>query len=108
MKVMARLELGNVIAKRQLHYSHPDHTSRRVEVLLGSPVQSTRGGEWYCSWQIVGIGSEEVRAAYGVDAFQCLQLVMKMIGATLSALTDDGSRLSWKDNQFGDFGFPME
>ena len=107
MKIMDGLDLGTIIANRQLHYSHPDHTSRRVEVLLGSPVES-RGGEWYCAWKIVGIGKGEVRAAYGVDAFQCLQLAMKMIGATLFALSENGTRLSWNGDQFGVIGFPVE
>ena len=108
MKVMDRLQLGTVIAHRQLDYSHPDHTNRRVEVLLGAPLESATGSEWYCTWRIVGLGSEQVRATYGVDAFQCLQLAMMMIGATLSGLSDHGSRLSWKGSQFGDFGFPVE
>jgi hypothetical protein len=105
---MDRIDLGSIIAKRLLDYNDPDSGCRTVEVLLGSPVQSPGGGDWYCPWQIVGIGGEEVRAAYGIDAFQCLQLVMEMIGTTLYALTDDRKRLSWADGPSGDFGFPSE
>lgn len=65
---MDRLELGVVIAERHLEYNDPDSGMRSVQALLGSPVESVGGGEWYCPWQILGIGNEKVRAAYGVDA----------------------------------------
>ena len=43
--------------------------------------------KWYCPWQIVGLGAEQVRAAYGIDAFQSLQLAMQMIGAQMIGAT---------------------
>jgi hypothetical protein len=108
METMDRITLGQVIAKRELDYNDADHGARRIEVLLGLPVESPGGGEWYCPWQVLGIGNGQVRATYGVDAFQSLQLVMKMIGATLYARSDKGTRLSWMGNRQGDFGFPWE
>jgi hypothetical protein len=102
---MEPVDLGHVIAERQLQYDHPEHGPRIVRVLLGTPSESPGGVDWYCPWQVVGIGDEQVRAAYGIDAFQWLQLVMKTIGATLYAQTDQGSRLSWIDGSTG-FGFP--
>ena len=108
MEAMDRLDLGTVIAKRQLHYSDPEKGNRTVQVLLGAPNESAGGGEWYCPWQIMGIGGEKVRAAYGVDAFQCLQLVMVMIGATLYSLSENGKPLAWMENGSGDLGFPWE
>jgi hypothetical protein len=104
-----RLDLGAVIAERQLQYNDPEqHGTCAVQVLLGAPVESAGGGEWYCPYQIIGTGDEQVRAVYGIDAFQSLQLVMKIIGATLYALGENGKRLSWMDNPSGDFGFPWE
>ena len=102
---MSHLDLGAVIAKRDLRYSDPENGSRAVQVLLGTPQESLPGREWCCPWKIVGLGDEEVRAAYGVDAFQCLQLVMLMIGATLVARAEDETRLSF-DGEPGDVGFP--
>ena len=103
---MDRIDLGSVIAERQLLYSDPENGSRLVRVLLGAPRESPGGGEWYCPWQILGIGGEKVLAAYGIDAVQSLQLAMTMIGANLYAHADQGRRLSWGDRQPGDFGFP--
>jgi len=107
MEAVERRERGTGIAKQQLRYSDPDECSRCGEVRLGSPVESPGGGERYCSWQILVTGGEQVRAAYGIDAFQSLQLVMKMIGATLDALSKSGKRLSWIDSLSGDISaFP--
>lgn len=103
---MRHLDLGTVIAKRDLRYSDPeDKGSRTVQVLLGTPQESLPGREWCCPWKIVGLGDEKVRAAYGVDAFQCLQLVMLMIGSTLVGRAGDETRLSF-DGEPGDVGFP--
>jgi len=101
------LDLGTIIAKRDLRYSDPESGSRAVQVLLGTPQELSLGREWCCPWRIIGIGDEKVRAAYGVDAFQCLQLVMIMIGATLYARAGDETRLSWEGKP-GDVGFPQQ
>jgi hypothetical protein len=104
---MSHTDLGTVIAMRDLRYRDPENGSRAVQVLLGMPRESEPGREWCCPWQIIGIGDEKVRAAYGVDAFQCLQLVMIVIGATLYARAGDETRLSWEGQQ-GDVGFPKQ
>ena len=105
---MDRLTLGTVIANRELNYTDPVHGSRSLRVLLGAPVASPDGGEGYCPWQIAGIAGEPVRAAYGVDSFQCRQLVMRMIGANLKALSDGGGGISCAGSEPGDFGFPVD
>jgi hypothetical protein len=51
MDAMDRLELGVVIAERHLEYNDPDSGMRSVQALLGSPVESVGGGEWYCPWR---------------------------------------------------------
>ena len=104
---MSNFDFGTVIARRALRYDDPEEGIHRVQVLLGKPRESSPGGEWCCPWQIIGIGDENVRCAYGVDAFQCLQLVMTMIGATLYASAGNEMRLSWK-GQPGDVGFPKQ
>lgn len=104
---MEQLTLGTVIANRELLYSDREHGTQSVQVLLGAPVESPLGGEWYCPWRILGIGHEQVRAAYGVDSFQCLQLALKMIGASLHALAVGGAQIAWMCGEPGDFGFPV-
>jgi hypothetical protein len=63
--------------------------------------------EWYCPFQIIGIGTENVRAAYGIDAFQTLQLVMVIIGASLPAQNEQ-ARLWWLEESNVDSGFPVQ
>ena len=108
MNSMETPVLEPILAERSLEYHDPDRGCQRVRVLLGMPRECADEENWYCPFQIVGIGLEPVRAIYGIDAFQCLQLVMKVIGATLYSLSAQGSRLSWLDGPVGDFGFPWE
>ncbi len=106
---MMPTEIGSAIAERLLHCDDPDEGHRVIRVLLGAPQQSKEPpSDWYCPWQIVGLGDEKVRAAYGVDAIQALQLVMRMIGAKLHAQTAHGVRLWWLEESSSDLGFPCE
>jgi hypothetical protein len=104
---MASIELGSVIAERQLHYRDTDTGHRVIRILLGAPQQSVGSDDWYCPFQIVGVGSEKVRAVYGIDAFQALQLVMLIIGASLPARNEQ-VRLWWLEESEVDLGFPVQ
>ena len=105
---MRRLTLGTIIARRELRYDDADRGEHPVEVLIGLPFESVAGSEWSCPWQIVGLGNEEIRTGHGIDAFQALQIAMKMIGVNLYVRSDKGSRLRWLDSGPGDCGFPWE
>jgi hypothetical protein len=62
---------------------------------------------YYCPFQIVGLGSAQIRYAAGIDAIQALQLVMSMIGVTLRFLSEEvAGRLQWEAGDEGDLGFP--
>ena len=78
-----------------------------ITVKLGKPVEFPEGSGYYAPFQITGTGSEKIKYAGGVDAIQALQLAMKMIGATLSALRDQQDvELSWEAGDHDDLGFP--
>jgi hypothetical protein len=102
------VELGQVIAERTLTFTAPDIPARTVVVKLGAPQQGCdRPDDWFCPWQIVGVGSEKVMYAAGVDAFHVFQLVMGMIGVTLHCEAERaGLRMYWLDEADSDIGFP--
>ena len=97
--------VGTIIAIRKLTLSD----QRTVTVRVGKP-RRFRGGndDYYCPYQILGLGDEVVRYAGGVDPVQALQLALVAIGADLGALKEAKTgTLSWAAGSTkGDFGFP--
>jgi len=57
----------------------------RVKVSLGNPEPDPRSenDDWRCPYRISGLGTSRVRYAYGIDAFQSLQLALVGIRAHL-------------------------
>ncbi|MGH9777992.1 MAG: DUF6968 family protein [Candidatus Acidiferrales bacterium] len=102
-------DVGEVIATRKLYVYEAADRRREIVVKLGrpQPFPDDAYDNWYCPFQVVGIGSEQVRYAGGVDAFQALQLVMRGVGIYLSSLNEEqGGRLRWLDDEGTDLGFP--
>ena len=97
--------LGTVIATRELDLKDADG-DRPVIVRIGMPQPTDDEHDYYCPFEIDGLGDRTVRRAIGIDAVQALQLAIMMIGSILTASDEatDG-RLSWLNMQ-GDFGFP--
>lgn len=78
---MTLSELGDVIAERELEVGG----AGRAVVRIGRPTPDpTRGGDWRCPFQIIGLGDEAVHEAFGVDAVQALQLCLQMIDIHLA------------------------
>jgi uncharacterized protein DUF6968 len=101
------LAMTEIIATRELSIIRDDGTSQSVEIMLGKPSQFPDCADYYIPFRIIGIGSERVLYAAGVDGFQALQLVMIMIGATLAALSESlGGSLKWDGKEGGALGFP--
>jgi hypothetical protein len=87
---------------------------REVTVRVGAPITSQGGapaaGEnCYCLYQIVGIGDEKVRKAWGVDSFQAIHMALIRIGSDLYASNEArAGNLIWSaGNVPGDLGFPV-
>lgn len=99
-------DIGDVIAERELLLSKGGSGARTVIVKLGMPRQFPDGTGYYAPFQVTGVGSEKVRYAGGIDAIQAIQLAMKMVGAYVSALTNEGGDLRWEGGDNGDLGFP--
>jgi len=102
--------LGEVMATRRLQVS--GEPEREVLVKLGRPQPSRDApdsGEYFCPFQITGAGDERVRYAAGVDAFQAIELTLRLIGAELHRLNGQvEGRLRWECDESGNLGFPPD
>jgi hypothetical protein len=109
--MMSLSDVGEVISDRQLFLLGEDPPVTQVRVLLGKPrpVPEEIGGDYYCPIQVVGIGDQKVQSAFGVDAFQSLELAIQMIGYELHLKLNKkyGGKLRWTDEKGVDFGFPL-
>ncbi|HEV8456272.1 MAG TPA: hypothetical protein VGQ69_12890 [Gemmatimonadales bacterium] len=92
-----------VIARRELAALSRDGERRSVEVRLGKPVPSGRqGGEWACPMQIVGLGPERIKEAFGVDSVQAIQLALRLATIDLHSLASSNAvRLEWLGGEIG-------
>ena len=95
-------DVGTVIGTRQLSLS----AGKEVTVLLGKPEKFPDSEDWYCPYQIVGLGNGRVRYAAGIDTVQALGLALKMIGADLDTSKEaQAKELTWQGGD--DLGFPV-
>lgn len=97
-------DVGMQIATRVL-----DVGGKRVTVVIGKPEKFPDAEDYYCPYQIVGLGNERVRYAGGVDAVQAMLLALKMIGTDLCTSPEaQAKQLTWQGGQSpGDLGFPV-
>lgn len=92
------MALGKVIAVRRFESTTEPRAT--ITVQIGAPRKTRGQDDFFCPYRTNGLGDDKVRAAYGVDAVQALQLVMRAIGATLARRPD----LRWFEGE--DLGFP--
>jgi hypothetical protein len=90
-----------LIAQRELAASSEDQVIK-VFVRIAKPLEMP-AGEWACPYQIVGLGDEVIRAIYGIDGVQALQLTMIFVAAELERLSK-GLKLTFLGET--DLGFP--
>lgn len=95
-------DIGLPIAQRELELEGGE----KVIVVIGKPERLLGEDDFYCPYQITGLGDAKVRYASGVDAVQALWLVLQMIGSDLytSSEARDG-KLTWNDERV--LGFPV-
>ena len=97
--------IGTVIAFRELSLRGVN----AVTVKIGKPEKFPDGDDYYCPYQIEGIGDGRVRYAGGVDAVQALELTLNRVGAELHASSEAKSgTLNWVGGKnSNDLGFPL-
>lgn len=101
---MKLTDVGVQIATRVL-----DLGGRQITVVIGKPEKFPDAEDFYCPYQIVGLGSGRVRYAGGIDAVQAMQLALKMVGADLyTSPESQAKQLTWQGGESsGDLGFPV-
>jgi len=99
-------DIREIIATRNFHFLDERKDKRTVSVFIGKPEQSPDSNQYCCSFQIIGIGSQETQLAQGQDSIQALQLAMNLIAANINDLNDElGGRLEWNGDATGNLGF---
>jgi hypothetical protein len=96
--------IEEVIATRSILVKDKE---KKITIIIGKPKQFPDTPDYYCPYQILGIGDEKIRYAAGIDAVQAIQLAMVMIGSDLYTLKEATTgQLRWKGDEKGDLGFP--
>ena len=99
--------VGEIIATRRLYFLDEGNLKRTVSVFLGMPQQSSDSSGYHCTFQVIGIGSQQTRLARGVDSIQALQSALILIAASLNHLNNEiGGKLAWEGGRKGELGFP--
>ncbi len=99
--------IGELIATRTLMLLQDGGSSLEVLVLLGKPQQLPDHSDYYCPYQIKGVGSEKVRYVCGVDPFQALLLALSSIGVELEVFNKElGGKLRWECGEKKGVGIP--
>src|SRR5437773_7356642 len=73
--------IGEIIASRKLQLLDENDTKRIVSVFVGKPQQAPNSHEYYCPFQVIGVGSQNTQAAQGQDSIQALQAALILIAA---------------------------
>ncbi len=80
---------------------------RDVLVLVGKPQNFPDSPDYYCPFQIIGVGDQSVSYTGGVDSIQAIQMALREVGAQLLALNKaNGGKLRWEAGGEGDLGLP--
>jgi hypothetical protein len=98
--------IGEVIAERVLKRSVEGGKQQDVVVRLGKPRAFDDGTGWFSPFEIIGIGDGKVRWIAGVDAFQSLQLVLRMIPVSLRYKSREAGAELFFEEPGDDLGFP--
>lgn len=95
-----RVELGEIIAQRELNYSTISG-EQTLTVKIGKPRPDlNQGGDWECPIQV----GDKVKFSYGIDSCQALSLGLQLISIELRFLKETQKlNLNWL--KMDDLGF---
>jgi hypothetical protein len=98
------IELGEVIAERRLRVEGEPDRDVRVRIGRPRPFDATES-DFYCPFQVVGVGDERIHTTGGIDGVQALELAIWMLPTLLDELRRDCPGLGWEDAPAGEYGF---
>jgi len=83
------------------------HDTAHVKIAIGKPKKFPDGKDYYCPYQIIGLGDEKVNWGGGIDEIQALLLTLEQIGIILNNSEEyKQGNLSWIGSEDGNLGFP--
>jgi len=95
-------QMGDPIAVRNLTFEISDGVLTDVKASIWRPVEYSKfeGLEhdtWACLWQLEGIADGKMRAAYGEDSYQALELALFIVEVELKSISEKnpGKLLHW-------------
>jgi hypothetical protein len=98
--------VGEIIAERNLNLV--GDRPLKVIIRIGKPQIFPDSRDYYCPYQIIGLGKEKIRYAGGIDSIQALLLALDKIGVDLySSQEAQSDRLRWEGDETGELGFPF-
>jgi hypothetical protein len=98
--------VDNIIVTRELDLNG----SGKVKIVIGLPFAvSEAKEEFWCRYQITGVGGEQIRHGIGVDAFQALCLTLYKISSDLYFSREyQRGDLRWEGGMtIADLGLPV-
>jgi hypothetical protein len=101
----SRPDLDDIIAEREVLFTHQDGSAENVMVRIGRPVIGDSPDLWHCPYQIAGSGWARTFAISGVDAMQALLLTLQVILPELDHIAQrENGKFSWLEDV--NSGFP--
>jgi hypothetical protein len=98
-------DVGTIIASREFTIKE----GGKVTVIIGKPERIPASEDYYCPYQIRGLGDEKVSYSPGVDSVQALVLALTDIGSRLNASSPGkAGNLTWVGSHAPDYiGLPV-
>ena len=79
-----------------------------VVVTIGKPQPFPDSSDYYCPYQITGMGDEKINWSGGIDEVQALLLALESIGIYLRHSDEyQKGNLFWIGSENGNLGFPQ-
>jgi hypothetical protein len=105
---MAVEDIGEVIAERVVKRSANGGEPTNVVIRLGKPRPSPDHACFLTPFTVDGLGERQTRYAAGIDAFQSLQLALRMIPVFLHHYAQEPGVEMFLLEPGDDLGFPDE
>ena len=100
---MTQTKLEKVIAERIGTVKLPDGTRKKVRVLIGKPTRRRGEEDYVCSFQVSGLGNDDIRRIVGYDSVQAIELAFRFVGHVVQESVPPGA--VWEDAP-ENLGFP--
>jgi hypothetical protein len=103
---MNTIQLGEIFIERVFEIHDMAEKVSGVILRIGKP-QEIQPNHWYCPFQILGIGDEVVKAAFGVDSLKAMMIAIKMASIFLEDFArHEDKRITWLNRD--DLGFSIK